>query len=763
MKKKYRDVITIIIAGFFICTFFPFQNTHAQASSSKDKIKPTKRIIFLYDGPDRFYQMEMEQVRKELLDLAGEKYSIDFVGEENGAWDEGQIQRKLEQLLSDRDIDLVIGAGLLMGRIASEKKSFQKPLILADYYDIEIMDMPYKEGVSGVKNFTYLSVPGMAKEQLKAFRRVIPFKTLHVYVDTVLLTEAEKIIERLDPQGFKIILVGYGENAQEALNAVSDAQVEAVHLVPSSFLSEEEYGKLIDGLNKLKIPTFSGMGYVDVEKGVLAGQMPKLLTKFARRIAINAERVLSGEDPGKIPVEFKIEKRFVVNARTAREIDMSLPFDVLLGAEVLHVQEGWGESLSIYEAVDEANNNNLLFRIRDEEIKQARENHLVKWSEYLPQIKYTLQYDINDSESARQSSGTIPKRFLKNRFSFTQLIFSDPAVTKIRNSKKDIDVTRLERKAETLDVTEETSQTYLEYLRHKALLKVEMETLEANRHHLRTVKRRRDIGVAGREETLRWESEVASSQSDVLMASANVQMARIALNQLMNHPQEMPFVEEDVGLETVSYYIASSHLDKFVNNRETLMILLDYMTEKAFKNSPEIQALDIAISQQRLDKDTAMRKFFLPEVSAEGYTDHKIDKKYYGTIPENDHDDWYVGVQLSYPIFEGGAKAFDYEKQKSEWKRLKFKRDLQKQFVELDVRKAVYRMAHSYPNIALSRTAMENAAENYDIVSTKYSRGTVSITDLIDAQNDKFTQEARAVIAVYDFLYDVYSFDRAAS
>jgi len=763
MNKKRNALIIPVIVMFFIATFSSFQNAYAQPGSSTDKTKPVKRIIFLYDGPDRFYEREMEQVRKELMDLAGQKYDISFIGEENGAWDENNIREKLDQLLLDKEVDLVIGAGLLVGRIASEKKNFPKPVMLADYYDIEIMKMPYEDGASGVKNFTYLSTPGMAREQLKAFRRVIPFKTLHVYVDTVLLGEAERIVERLDPQGFTIILVGYGQNSQEALNAIGEARVEAVHLTPSSFLPEEEYKKLIDGLNMLKIPTFSGMGYVDVEKGVLAGQMPKLLTKFARRVAINTERVLSGEDPGDIPVEFKIEKRFVVNARTAREIGMSLPFDVLLSAEVLHVQEGWGESLSIYEAVDEANNNNLLFRIRDEEIEQARQDHYVRWSEYLPQIEYSLQYDINDTERAKTSAGILPKWYLKNRFGFTQLIFSDPVITDIRNSKKDIDVARLERKASSLDITEEASKAYLGYLRQKALLKVEMETLEANKQHLRTAKRRREIGVAGREEMLRWESEVASSQSDAILASSNVQIARITLNQLMNHPQEMPFDEEDVGLDTVRYYIASSHLDKFVNNRETMMIMLDYMTRKAFENSPEIEVLDIAVSQQRLDKDTAMRKFFLPEVNTEGYTDHKLRKKYDGTIPQNEHDDWYVGVQLSYPIFEGGERAFDYEKQRSEWERLKFKRDLQGQFVELDVRKAVYRIDHSYPNIALSRVAMENATENYDIVSTKYNKGTVSITDLIDAQNDKFTQEARALIAVYDFLYDVYTFDRSVS
>ncbi|MFH1878792.1 MAG: TolC family protein [Candidatus Omnitrophota bacterium] len=763
MKIRCRIFTPVLVICALTGVFYGYQSAFSREDPEGEGTKPVKKIVFLYDGPDLFYENEMGAVRKELRDLAGEKYSFDFIGEENGSWDEDEIRSKLEELLSDNDADLIIGAGVLLGRIVSSMESFAKPLILADYYDTDIMKMPYREGVSGIGNLTYLSIPGMAEEQLKAFRKVIPFKTLHIYVDSVLLAEAGKIAGRLSPRDFKIIFTGYGESAEEALAALKGSRAEAVYLTPSSFLPVTEYQKLIDGLNGLKVPAFSALGYVDVEKGVLAGQMPKLLTKFARRIAVNVERVFSGEDAGNIPVEFKIEKRFVVNARTAREIGISLPFDVLFSAEVLNAGEGWGEKLSIYEAVNEAAGNNLLFRIRDEEIEQARQDHLIKWSEYLPQVKYSLQYDINDSERAQDAMGLLPKWYLRNRFSFTQLIFSDPVITEIRNSKKTVEISKLEKRSATLDITEETAAAYLEYLRQKALLKVRMETLEANRQHLRTAKSRHDIGVAGREEMLRWESEVASSESDVIQASSDIQIAKITLNQLMNHPQEMPFSEEDPGLETVGYYIASSRLEKFLKNRETLMVMLDYMTLKAFENSPEIQVLDIAISQRKLNKDTAMRKFFLPEASVEGYTDHKLRQKYLGAIPRNDHDDWYFGLQLSYPVFEGGAKAFDYEKQKSEWDRVRFKRDLQKQFVELDVRKAVYRMAHSYPNISLSRTAMDNATENYDIVKTKYSKGTASITDLIDAQNDKFTQEARALISVYDFLYDVYTFDRAVS
>ncbi len=744
---------------------FPFHEiSHSQDNDSRETLekKGPPGIVFLYDGPDRFYEESIDLIKKELVGLRGGKAPVRFMGTEHGDWDPDIIKQKLEALLADDDVDVIIGAGYFTGIIAS-RMELPKPVIIADFFDIQIMSVPYKDETSGKSNFTYLATPHLVRDQIDAFRRIKPFQKVHIFIDSVFLAEAKKIVREIKAHDFEIEFIGYRENLSGALAAIEDMEIEAVYLVPSSFLPEEDYDNLIDALNERKIPTFSAMGYVDVEKGVLAGLMPKILTKFARRVAINTDRVLKGENAGDINVMFVIENRFIVNARTAREIDISLPFDVLLSAEILYAHEGWGEELSIYEAVDEATSNYLLFRIRDEEIEQARQEHYIQWSQYLPTVKYSLLYDIYDTETAKLSLGLTPKRYLKNRFSLSQLIFSDPVFTEIINSKREVDITKLQKESSTLDITDETTLAYLEYLRTKALLKVETENLEANRHHLSMAKKRYDIGVAGREEQLRWGSEVAQSQSDVLKAHSNVQQARITLNELMNRPQETPFTEQDVGLETLGYYLGAGYLDRFVKNRETLLVFLDYMVQKAFENSPELRALDIAIRQQKLVKDTAMRKFFLPEAGLDGYIDHRLGKKHYGPIPENDHDDWYVQMKLSYPIFEGGSRAFDYEKQKSELDRLTFKKQLQQNQVELDVRRTTYRMGHSYPNIDLSRTAMENASENYGIVQTKYAKGTASITDLIDAQKDKFAREGDAVIAVYDLLADVYNFDRAVS
>ena len=151
----------------------------------------------------------------------------------------------------------------------------------------------------------------------------------------------------------------------------------------------------------------------------------------------------------------------------------------------------------------------------------------------------------------------------------------------------------------------------------------------------------------------------------------------------------------------------------------------------------------------------------MPEASLNGYVDHTLGKEFRGVVPSDQHDDWFMGINLSYPIFEGGARGFNYDKQKAALKRLKFTKHLTQDEIELEVRKAAYLMFFSLPNIEFRHEAMFNASENYGIMSNKYSKGTASITDLISAQNEKFTRQGQAVISIYQFLQDLATFDRA--
>ena len=55
------------------------------------------------------------------------------------------------------------------------------------------------------------------------------------------------------------------------------------------------------------------------------------IERVARRIALNIQSTLLGDDPGSLPIAFSVKSRLMINMTTARAIGISPSFEVLRG------------------------------------------------------------------------------------------------------------------------------------------------------------------------------------------------------------------------------------------------------------------------------------------------------------------------------------------------------------------------------------------------------------------------------------------------
>ena len=69
----------------------------------------------------------------------------------------------------------------------------------------------------------------------------------------------------------------------------------------------------------------------------------------------------------------------------------------------------------------------------------------------------------------------------------------------------------------------------------------------------------------------------------------------------------------------------------------------------------------------------------------------------------------------------------------------------------------------SYSSIELSKDAADAADASLSLVTDSYSRGAVSITDLIDAQNAALSADLDAAVSLYRFITDFMNLLRAQS
>jgi outer membrane protein len=749
------------MALFCSILFLTFLNlTPVRAETDEGSLASgTKTIACLMDGDYARAHLMLQNIRSEVSALAKGYYEANFLPDENADWDSQRAEMLLKKHLEDPNVDLILVSGPMLTLAAKFHIPLSKPVIVASLLDPDIFNMPASpDGTSGVSNLYYTAKTNSMEADLKLFRRIVKFNKVHLLVEDGLKTYAQKSIQRFSDKELQIGVISGTGTLAKILERIDQAKPEAIYLTPLN-LSREDHQALLGEINKRKIATFSYSGYEEVEDGALAGRVPKISVQFSRRIAITVDRVLKGEDAGAISTRFSVEDGLVVNQKTANLIGFSLPFDLLMEAEVLFRDDVQGAGLTLQQAVKIALDNNLNFKIFDEQIKAVSKDYWLAWSQYLPFVEGRVAYHKSDFSEERYGD-SVPTEYKEAGVNINQLIFSHPVLLSIRNAKMQITVEKLGKETIVLDITDQTVAAYLNYLRAKALMKVEQERLKAVTEGLGVANRRYQTGAGGKEEVLRWEAELANEKSLVLFRDSSVFRARVVLNQLMNRRQEEVFNEQDVGLETLNFYIGGKSLDTYVTDLATLRMFLDFSVQEAYKNAPELKALGIGIKQQKNQIKSADGRFFLPEVSADGDYHDAFDEKFSGTAPAGDEDGWDMGVKVTYPLFDRGRRPVDSMKQRDLLHQLEYALFLKKQEIERDLRLSAYDIYTSLPSIELRRQAMVSSSEEYAIMETKYKEGLVSYVDLINTQTVKFQREADAVIAIYDFFDNLSRFDR---
>ena len=81
--------------------------------------------------------------------------------------------------------------------------------------------------------------------------------------------------------------------------------------------------------------------------------------------------------------------------------------------------------------------------------------------------------------------------------------------------------------------------------------------------------------------------------------------------------------------------------------------------------------------------------------------------------------------------------------------------------MEQRIRATAHVAGASYAGIQLSRDAAISARKNLELVTDAYSRGAMTILDLLDAQTSSLRADLAAATSVYQFLDDLMDVERA--
>ena len=535
-------------------------------------------------------------------------------------------------------------------------------------------------------------------------------------------------------------------------------------MTPLPHLSAADFDRLVQALMNRRLPSFSLQGRHEVERGLLASLGPQDDTlRRARRVALSMYKVLQGLPAAEIPIDYRREGRLIINMATARAVGVSPPYTLLIEADLLHEEVTRAiRTLSLSGVVRESSAVNLDLAVADRAVAAGQGLVREARSGLFPRLDLSGGANFIDADRAEIIPG-IGQRQYFGSLAATQLIYSDQVWANY-GIQKSLQEQRREGRAEVrLNIILEAAESYLNVLRAKTIERVQKENLGLTRSNLQLARSRVEIGMAGREEVFRWESQIATNQKDVVDAGAFREQAQLAVNRVLNRPLDENFLTIEAGLDDPELVSSFEEIRPYIRSPESFAVFSRFMVVEAFVGSPEVRQLQAAVRAQERELSATERDFFLPDVALFGDVTG-MENKGRGTdglFPGFSGWNWTVGVNATLPLFEGAGRMACRSRARIKLEELSLQRQAAEQRIDQRIRSILQETNASFIGIDLTRAAARAARRNLELVTEKYSEGVVGILALLDAQDQVLAAELRAANAIFDYLIDLMGVQRA--
>lgn len=717
-------------------------------------------IAVVRDGPgpqDRLAGL----IEQELANHAPNGVTVRFKSAPafDAGWDYAAAPGALQAAFDDAEVDLVLAVGSLVTFAAARSETpLEKPVISTYVQRADVFKLPYSdEGESLKPNLNFVVIPQRSSADVRAFRELLKFDTLHVAVtpeDMISRDEVAASLERYESElGIKIIVVPVSPDDSASIDPLGDAT--AVYLTRLQRFTTDQRRELIEKLNQRKIPTFSMLGHSDVELGALAGVTPEIERQLVRRVALNLGRLLRGRTTSELPVLLSVDSRLRINARTASLIGYSPSRDTRIFAEFLHPEELQSDSspLSFQQLFAMAETGSRLLRVADSTVEGFRKDQDRAKGGLFPQLSANLNYTHADTDVTGSEQGAFGSLAIR------QQIYDDSAWSAYRSSTQIQKSAELDRESDRLDVLASAGQAFYTLALAQAQYRIVAGDLRLTEDNLEMAKLRREVGFSGRAEVLRWESVLAERRTALFRAAETTEATRIALNQILGVALDSRWTPEPPVIDPDEFPVFEGRLDSVFDDLSLMDRVRKVIVEIALANSPELTSFDRAIDAQRIQVGQIKRSYILPRFFAEASYSEQLNSPQGVLFPED--DTYSVSVNASYSIFEGGRRKAALGRARSDEETLSLRRALLEELIEQRTRTAIRRCESSFPRIKFGLQSARAAGESLGLVREQYAEGSVNVTDLLDAQNQKLAADQFSSAAIFEFMGDLVELQRA--
>ena len=717
------------------------QNFESLPPPTNFNTKKAITIAVVNDVPSLEANFVKQGHLNELQALVGNEFDLTFI-DYIFDWQTQDYSRQMDRIYQDPKIDMVLVMGVAANQVVIRRANFPKPTFLPFVVEREIIQAPYKKsagvenGISNKKNLSYLTYSTQFFDSLAALRKVVKFNNITILGDEVLFKALPSDLLNSSKTGADLAINAVEhDGVDDNLQAKIPPSTDAVMFGYLPRMSNAKIHLLIEELTEKGIPTFSYLEEGLVEHGLLATPLNDTVYLFtARRNALNMQAVMLGEPASMQPVLVETKAKLTINENTANRLGIAIDFQVLVDADVINFGKGLKkDQLGLIQITELALEQNLDLKNTGFDLRLQQNEQSIAKGALLPQLSLNGSQLQRRSNSAAVKSGLFADESSDINLQLGQTIYSDRQWASVSIEKLITKASQESYRAAQLDTIRESSLAMASVLQAQSVAAIQQESLAFSEKNLSLAEDRVSIGSSSSADQYRWETQVANAKSAVFDSFSNVLIAKQNLNRVLNRDITAPLEVSPIDMDTSMVYSAKETF-ALMDNTATFEKVYQFGVQKAYENSPEIRRVSYFIEAKQRELKTIKRQRWLPDVSLNGQLSENLDTQ---TNRANDVDgqDWQLTLNARIPFYQGGQIRANRKRAELELAQLENQLALVKQRLAQNLRSSMNNVVTSLFNLEFTADAAAAASRSLSLVTDSYTKGALSVVDLLDAQN----------------------------
>jgi outer membrane protein len=358
------------------------------------------------------------------------------------------------------------------------------------------------------------------------------------------------------------------------------------------------------------------------------------------------------------------------------------------------------------------------------------------WGNFLPRVSLSGQVQRVDQGSFVLFGAEFdsPKSY-NTGYSWDvthSLLDSGRDLLRLKSARANVDRAVAAYDLQALQTATEIETRYLEARRQQALVELARAQIEQRRAQLDLAQARYDVGSVTRSDVLLARLDLNRAEVGLLQSQQGLEEAVLALHSLLGGA--LPDRPLDL---TTSFDVFQPNYD------------LDELLARSLEGHPGIRE-----SRAQQSADAAQlwiaRSAYLPSFQLQ-YSLQRTAADTTEFVFSDFAEQSYVGVALSWQLF-GGFQRYNQTSQANAALQASREDEVSRELqVREDVRTAHSRLETAYASHQAAVLAVELAAEDLRLGEGRYSTGTGSLVDLVDARTRSTQAEVDLITATHDF------------